>query len=86
MIGRVRLLRTIRLFTGATDTSFLVITHYMRILNYLDPDVVHIMLDGRVVKSGGPELAHELEDKRYNSIRTEFGIEAKAEEKEVAAG
>ena len=43
--------------------GFLVITHYMRILNYLDPDVVHIMLGGRIVKSGGPELAHELEEK-----------------------
>ena len=85
MIGRVRLLRTIRLLTGGTDISFLVITHYMRILNYLDPDVVHIMLDGRVVKSGGPELAHELEEKGYNSIRTELGIEVEAQEKEVAA-
>ena len=43
------------------ERSFLVITHYMRILNYLDPDVVHIMLDGRIVKSGGPQLAHQLE-------------------------
>ena len=78
-------MRTISLLTGGTDISFLVITHYMRILNYLDPDVVHIMLDGRVVKSGGPELAHELEEKGYNSIRTELGIEVEAQEKEVAA-
>jgi len=65
------------------DISFLVITHYMRILNYLDPDVVHIMFDGRVVKSGGPELAHELEEKGYNSIREQFG-EVKEETTEEA--
>lgn len=69
----------VRIVSGAVNAmrgpeiSFLVITHYMRILNYLDPDVVHIMLGGRVVKSGGPELAHELEEKGYNSIRREFG-------------
>lgn len=56
------------------EIGFLVITHYMRILNYLDPDVVHIMLDGRIVKSGGASLAHELEEKGYNSIREEFGV------------
>ncbi|MBW7996343.1 MAG: Fe-S cluster assembly ATPase SufC [Candidatus Glassbacteria bacterium] len=56
------------------EIGFLVITHYMRILNYLDPDVVHIMFDGRIVKSGGAELAHELEEKGYNSIREEFGV------------
>ena len=60
--------------------GFLVITHYMRILNYLDPDVVHIMLGGRIVKSGGPELAHELEEKGYNSIREEFGEPVQQEE------
>jgi len=67
-----------------SDRSFLVITHYMRILNYLDPDVVHIMLDGRIVKSGGPELAHELEEKGYDVIRREFGMEAEEEKKELA--
>jgi Fe-S cluster assembly ATP-binding protein len=56
-----------------TEIGFLVITHYMRILNYLDPDVVHIMLNGKIVKSGGPKLAHELEEKGYNSIRQQFG-------------
>ncbi len=55
------------------EIGFLVITHYMRILNYLDPDVVHIMLNGKIVKSGGPELAHELEEKGYNSVREQFG-------------
>jgi Fe-S cluster assembly ATP-binding protein len=82
----------VRVVSGAVnamrgpEVSFLVITHYMRILNYLDPDVVHIMLDGRIVKSGGPELAHELEEKGYNSIRQEFGLEAESEaEPEKAA-
>jgi len=75
----------VRVVSGAVnalrgpETSSLVITHYMRILNYLDPDVVHIMLQGRIVKSGGPDLAHELEEKGYNSIRAEFGLEAESE-------
>lgn len=54
--------------------GFLVITHYMRILEYLQPDVVHILFGGRVVKSGGPELAGELEEKGYDGIRKEFGL------------
>jgi len=47
----------------------LVITHYQRILNYIKPDVVHIMLDGRIVESGGPKLALELEAHGYEWIR-----------------
>ena len=58
----------------------LIITHYQRILNYIKPDVVHIMLDGRIVKSGGAELAHELEEKGYNSVRKEFGVPASSGE------
>lgn len=53
--------------------GFLVITHYMRILNYLDPDVVHIMLNGKIVKSGGSELARELEEQGYKSVREQYG-------------
>jgi Fe-S cluster assembly ATP-binding protein len=45
--------------------SFLVITHYQRLLDYIKPDVVHVMADGKIVKTGGPELAHELEKKGY---------------------
>ena len=45
--------------------SFLVITHYQRILDYLNPDVIHVMIDGKIVKTGGPELAHVLEEKGY---------------------
>lgn len=45
--------------------SFVVVTHYQRLLNYIVPDVVHVMLNGKIVKSGGKELAHELEEKGY---------------------
>ncbi len=47
------------------DRSFLVITHYQRLLDYIKPDVVHVMAAGRIVKTGGPELALELEAKGY---------------------
>jgi Fe-S cluster assembly ATP-binding protein len=47
------------------DRSFLVITHYQRLLNYIVPDKVHVLLDGRIVRSGGKELALELEAKGY---------------------
>jgi Fe-S cluster assembly ATP-binding protein len=51
------------------DRSFLIVTHYQRLLNYITPDVVHVLADGRIVKSGGPELAHELEAKGYDWLR-----------------
>jgi Fe-S cluster assembly ATP-binding protein len=47
------------------ERSFLVVTHYQRLLNYIVPDVVHVLTDGRIVRSGGKELALELEDKGY---------------------
>ncbi len=47
------------------DRTFLVVTHYQRLLDYIVPDVVHVLAEGRIVKSGGPELAHELEAKGY---------------------
>lgn len=47
------------------ERSFLMITHYQRLLNYIVPDKVHVFAGGRVVRSGGPELAHELEEKGY---------------------
>ena len=49
----------------------LIITHYTRILEYVKPDFVHIMLDGRIVREGGPELADELEEKGYEFVREE---------------
>ncbi len=48
------------------DRSFLVITHYQRLLNYIVPDHVHVLVDGRIVRSGGKELALELEEKGYS--------------------
>ncbi len=51
------------------DLGVLVITHYQRILNYIKPDYVHIMLEGRIVESGGPELALHLEEHGYEKIR-----------------
>jgi Fe-S cluster assembly ATP-binding protein len=51
------------------DLGVLVITHYQRILQYLDPDVVHILVDGRIVASGGMELAHRLEQEGYDAWR-----------------
>ncbi len=55
------------------DMGVLIITHYTRILEYVTPDFVHIMLDGRIVREGGPELASELEDKGYDFVREEAG-------------
>lgn len=54
------------------NLGVLVITHYQRILEYLKPDYVHIMMDGRIVRSGGPELARELEEKGYDWLREEI--------------
>jgi len=51
--------------------SFLVITHYQRLLDHIKPDVVHIMADGRIIKSGGPELALEVEQNGYGDILAE---------------
>jgi Fe-S cluster assembly ATP-binding protein len=58
------------------ERGFLIITHYTRILQYVRPDFVHIMLDGRIVREGGSELADELEEKGYDFIRQE--VEARA--------
>ena len=56
------------------NLGVLLITHYQRILNYITPDRIHVMMDGRIVLSGGPELAHELEQKGYEGVRQELGI------------
>lgn len=55
------------------DRSFLVITHYQRLLDHIVPDFVHVMYDGRIVRSGGKELALELEKEGYDKIRKESG-------------
>jgi Fe-S cluster assembly ATP-binding protein len=58
------------------EFSAVIITHYQRILRYIEPDHVHVMLDGRLVTSGGKELALALEDKGYDWVRQEFGSAA----------
>ncbi|MEZ4815892.1 MAG: Fe-S cluster assembly ATPase SufC [Bdellovibrionota bacterium] len=50
------------------ERAFLIITHYQRLLNYLKPDKVHVMIAGKIVKTGGPELALELEEKGYEGV------------------
>jgi Fe-S cluster assembly ATP-binding protein len=61
------------------NLGVLLITHYQRILNYITPDHIHVMLNGRIVLSGGPELAPELEQKGYEGLRKDLGIEPAAE-------
>jgi Fe-S cluster assembly ATP-binding protein len=51
------------------NNAFVVITHYQRLLNYIVPDFVHVLADGKIVKSGGKELALELEDKGYEWVK-----------------
>ncbi|MET3683687.1 Fe-S cluster assembly ATP-binding protein [Alkalibacillus flavidus] len=57
------------------DFGCLIITHYQRLLDYITPDYVHVMMQGRVVKSGGPELAQRLEAEGYDWIKEELGID-----------
>lgn len=61
------------------DLGLLVITHYNRILNYVEPDYVHIMIDGRIVRSGTKELALEVEARGYDWVRQEAGLAVEAE-------
>jgi Fe-S cluster assembly ATP-binding protein len=56
------------------DQGILVITHYQRILNYIKPDFVHVMLNGRIVESGGPELALRLEEEGYEWLREKHTV------------
>jgi Fe-S cluster assembly ATP-binding protein len=56
------------------DRGFLIITHYQRLLDYITPDHVHIMMQGRIVKSGGAELAEQVEKDGYDWIKEELGI------------
>jgi len=60
------------------ERSFIVVTHYQRLLNYIVPDFVHILMDGRIVKSGGKELAFELEENGYAQIEQEVASLASA--------
>lgn len=55
----------------------LIITHYQRLLNYIVPDYVHVMMDGQLVKTGGPDLAIRLEKEGYAKLRDELGLDIK---------
>ena len=50
------------------DNAFLIITHYQRLLDYIKPDFVHVLMNGKIIRSGGPELAIELEKKGYENF------------------
>ena len=58
------------------DIGILIITHYQRLLNYIVPDRVHVLWDGRIVRSGGKELALELEEKGYDWVKEELAVSA----------
>jgi Fe-S cluster assembly ATP-binding protein len=65
------------------DLGILLITHYQRILNYVQPHFVHVLMGGRIVRSAGPELAHELEEKGYEGLGDELGVPATTDEAEA---
>lgn len=60
---------------GEQEVGLLMITHYQRILDYVEPDQVHVMIDGRIEESGGPELAHKLEDEGYDWVKEQTSRE-----------
>ena len=64
--------------------GILLITHYQRILNYITPDFVHVLVGGRIVRSGGPELAQQIETDGYDPILRELGLSASDETREPA--
>lgn len=65
--------RALRASDEGNRTGFLIITHYPRILQHITPDVVHVMIDGRIVKTGGPDLAQRIEREGYDVLREERG-------------
>jgi Fe-S cluster assembly ATP-binding protein len=58
------------------ENATIVVTHYQRLLNYIVPDFVHVLANGRIVKSGGKELALELEEKGYDWVQNVSDVEA----------
>ena len=60
----------------SAETSAIVITHYQRLLDYIKPDIVHVLLNGRIVKTAGPDLAEEIEAKGFDWIKEELGQQA----------
>lgn len=64
------------------NLGVLIITHYQRILNYIKPQHVHIFMDGRIIESGGPELALQLEESGYETIRAKHGLQVQLSEED----
>ncbi|MGE4056915.1 MAG: Fe-S cluster assembly ATPase SufC, partial [Vicinamibacterales bacterium] len=62
----------------SADRSMLLVTHYQRLLNYIVPDVVHVLTEGRIVRSGGKELALELEEKGYSWLEPDAAVGARS--------
>ena len=56
------------------DTALLIITHYDKVLDYLDPDFVHILMDGKIVRTGGKEIVEEIEKNGYGEMKKQFGL------------
>jgi Fe-S cluster assembly ATP-binding protein len=67
------------------DNAVILVTHYQRLLNYIVPDFVHVMEGGRIIKTGGKELALELEKRGYDWVSTEHEAAAVARAQEVSA-
>ncbi len=65
--------KALRASDEGENTGFLIITHYPRILQHIEPDVVHVMIDGRIAKTGGSDLAHRIEREGYDKVREEIG-------------
>ncbi len=68
------------------SNAVVLVTHYQRLLNYIEPDSVHVLIDGRIVRSGGPELAKELEAKGYDWVKEEASETAHPPEPAVTTG
>jgi Fe-S cluster assembly ATP-binding protein len=71
--------RRVEAMTGEDSLGVLAITHYARLLDELRPDVVHVLMGGRVVQTGGPELAQQLEETGYEGLAAELGVEISVE-------
>src|SRR3954468_10650745 len=76
--------RRVEAMTTEDDLGVLAITHYARLLDELRPDVVHVLLGGRVVQTGGPELAQQLEETGYEGLAAALGVETEVEVAEAA--
>ena len=63
----------------SAERGFLIITHYQRLLDYIRPDFVHIMMEGRIVRTCGPELAEKVETEGYEWLRAELDFQAYAD-------